>query len=404
MRVGTKEVKKFFYTQIIFYLIFYCIIRLVVPFYGFLSLTYIKIILSLILICSFSIIFINKSKSTIINSKEITVLSLIMSIVLSVSVQLVFFQDIVDNSGRSAHFSLIEGTVYNLTWAVIGYVIAMMKNTRYKNSVSLIIVFVLLFIILDASQGSLTISYNYLFDESNSVSELKVSHLTAGFSIYLLLLVSYSIASNRMKIYIFPISIFILFVSGGRTDLGLYIVSIIIYEYMKGIVNSRFLIIAFVLTLGILLLPVLIQIFPSNSQLLSRLTFEGGILEDSSFQARVLLFNQTLDNLPSQFLSGDISKMVKTKGSVGSYSHNLLSAWEFYGFFVFIFIVIILLKSVKRIVSMAKSFESPLNTLVVLVYLTAVIGVMLSKSVDFIFLWICLGMLATNIGSKRLLY
>lgn len=398
--ISNKKINKMAWVSIVLLLILYCCVRIFTVFFGFFSLSYIKFILLLAFALSLISICAYRNQFRFFSTKELTALLLVFLLILFTIVQTILFQDAIDIDGRSAHQNLIGSAFYNTIWLFIGYAIQLNISFKHQKIIPIFIVSLLLFIVLRNTQGGLLIDYRLLDDTFKSTGAGALTHLSIGFPFHLLLITSYAVLSDRLKIYIIPFSIFILFAIGGRTDLGLYILALFFYEIFRGVLNARLLFFITILVFFLLLVPFLIEAFPENSHLFSRMTFSEGVEEDSSFQARTLFLEKTIETLPSQFLIGDISQIVRSKGTVGSYSHNLLSAWEYYGFLVFTIIVVFFVSNFNRVKSIAKEMNSPLSTLIVLIYLTAALGLIVAKNVDFIFLWLSIGILSGDFDKR----
>lgn len=381
---------------LIWLLFLYNSVRLSAIEYGALYLPYLKYILTLSSFVAITIIVLRKSEHTYIDNREIFGFVIAILLLLSLSLQTTFIFDISDVHGRSAHEYLSLNTIYNAVWLLIGYAIQLNQNIEHKKNLSFILILSLTIIIYKATDGNIVVNYWNLRNKIDPSLAEDISHLIVGPAIYLFIIASYALAPNKFKIYLIPFAGYILFASGGRANLLIFIISVFVFESMRGYISRRVFIILLMFVASIIFVPIFLASFADTNSRLGRMLIVSGVTEDDSFQARVILFKKTIDTLPSQFLFGDVTQIVKVKESLGAYSHNILSVWEFYGFIVFILIIFFFLLNFRRVVRLSRYNDSPMSTFIVFIYLAAFIGVLTTKSTHFLLLWLSVGLLSSR--------
>ena len=128
-----------------------------------------------------------------------------------------------------------------------------------------------------------------------------------------------------------------------------------------------------------------------ESRAVKEILFLDGVENDGSFQARAALFRESLPLLADQFWIGNYALVAEVQGGFAGYSHNLLSAWQFYGFYVFVAIILSLIYSLRRAVKQVKISARPVNIFGVFMLVYVTISVIISKYVGWNLLWFTLG-------------
>jgi hypothetical protein len=222
------------------------------------------------------------------------------------SISGVFFNLVVYMIGRSYEFSVANSRLMLLTGAVMLAVV-------YLNSVD----------------GRFYVWRPYVDDNTPTYQGYGRSLVLVGF-----LLIAYS---RNIAQAVLTSAAFIpaLFLNGGRTEFILFIVSflcLLAYSVARmrygliGLLAMSFIIIS----AGLLLAPTLQSILP-DSRILE--LFELSI--SSSALERAHLTDVALATVSQNPLLGDYGSYFITESGVGSYAHNLLSAWVNLGFLGF---------------------------------------------------------------------
>lgn len=393
-KLSLNALPTFFLITLIF---IYSFIKILAIFYGLFDTRYSLYILFLILLTSIAIVLNKIVRGSIrISKNDLSIFILITTLSLSVFSQLTLTNNLLDGNGLSTHTFLITQTAFSLIWLLAGYSLQYFHCIQHKTLLPLIILFIITAIIYQASNGGITLNYWEITNYFKNNNNVKVTHLTTGFEFYILLIAIYSYLPSNYRVLVIPVCIYILFLLGGRTNLFLFIFSVLLYQIFKGVLKARSLLFVLFSLLLIITSPFILKYFTLDQNTLSRMTFDEGLDNDGSFQSRVWLFQQTLETLPSQFFFGNVNQLVIKKFYLGAYSHNILSAWEVYGFFAFFVIVMLLMVNFRRVRIINKYFDDPLSTFISLMFYSALVGVIISKNVHFQVLWLSLGLLGGN--------
>jgi len=159
---------------------------------------------------------------------------------------------------------------------------------------------------------------------------------------------------NKKILYlILPLAIIALFLNGARTEFVLFLASFFMMFVIKMIYMNVEIKLLSVLKILILIsiFFVIIDYIPSN-----RIFQLADILNSSSAIERIELLNYSINLIENSFIFGEYGGYTAKEGSLGSYPHNLFSAWVNLGLFGFllyvgllIFIIIQVIKNINRI-------------------------------------------------------
>lgn len=232
-----------------------------------------------------------------------------------------------------------------------------------------------------------------------------ISHLYMEKHVVFLLILAYCL-SPKTKWLVVLAGMFLLFSMGGRTSLFVFAVCVVGMNVGKrSFKNLIYLGIIGLLLIFSLRYAVQNEVIDVDNAGVKKMLFIGGIEEDNSFQARVQLLENNLQNLDDQFLYGDPTIISKTTGSMGSFIHNILNVWEFYGFFVFVCVSLILIFSLRRMIVLKSVNPTPKIIFGSFFLMYVSISMILSKAANWDLLWFTLGfwtlLPATNVKRKR---
>ena len=376
------------------FFIFNCILVIASVFYGIGSLGMVKILLGgaatgglFVLFFSQNLFFLKKDDAMLI--------LLILSLFAVTLVQVLTYPNLIDEQGRGSHSYIIGSTVYNISYILLGYVFVSRGGIKHSNKLSVVLQSLILLLILNNLNGNLVVDYQSLQDNI-SYKEISANHLLAGPYFYVLLIFSYSLAYGKWKIINFALSVMILFALGGRADLALFVLSVFFCELLKGISIPRVLFFLLISLPFFIIIFCMAYIIPSsnlaeNNPLVQRMLLSGGMSSDASWSERIELLYMGLEGLKEQLAVGDVSYLIESRGGLGFYIHNILSVWQFYGFFVFVLIVCMLIQGFFRIKFLAKHTSGTMSTFLILMFLSTILGLIFAKSVTYVILWISIG-------------
>ena len=218
-----------------------------------------------------------------------------------------------------------------------------------------------------------------------------ISHLGMEKHVVFLLILAYCL-SPKTKWIVAVAGMAMLFTMGGRTSLVVFATCVIAMNIGKRSIKN-FAILGIVALLLFFSLRYAIEnhIIDVDNPQINDMLFLDGLEEDSSFIARKMLFETSLQYLDDQFLYGDPTIISQSFGGQGGYIHNILSVWQFYGFFVFICISLILLFSLRRMIVLKSINPTPKIIFGSFFLMYVSISMILAKSVGWDLLWFMLG-------------
>jgi len=390
----SKIIKWLGYVTVVSFVVF-SLWRLTALFYGGLSFTFSKYFLIMAAFCGvFQFILAAVTRS--MTWREIATLVLMALIALAVLIQISALPDIVDWQGRSAHSFLLAFTGFNFFWLFVGYGLQVIGRVPQCKWIALVLLLTVAILIIGVLHGDLVINYRDF--EINMPGGERATHLTVGPSTFLLLIWVYALASGWVRMFAFIVTLPILFAIGGRADLVIYPIAVIAYEFLNKVSLPKLAVAMLILILGALVivnLPFSVLDFGG----VPRMIFADGIEPDSSYIARNIVLRSSLQELPKQAPVGDVSSIVVLFGSVGSFMHNLLSVWQFYGVVVFLLLVVLLISNIRRIRQLGADSTNALGVFGILVFVSACVGVIIAKSFVYPTLWVALGYCTGNFPS-----
>lgn len=313
---------------------------------------------------------------------------LLVFIVVCVSIlQNIFHEPFIGGDGVEIVDNVTTVTLVSLLWLFIGGATSQFKVGN-SDIVALILCATTALAMYFATDESLTIPFAKI-EELSGVEG--VSHLTLERHIVLLLIFAYAI-SLRTRIVCVAIGVIALFFMGGRTSLFVFAVAAMIMN-IRGDLFKNIMVTALVS----LVLVVLFQfgmsqgIIDTESSAIREILFLDGVEEDNSFAARVELYQLSLPLLADQLWIGNFSLSAARAGGAAGYIHNILSAWQFYGIFVFLFIIFCLIYASRRMVLTLRRTDGPAEVFGAFCLVYVVLSAVLSKYVGYNLLWFVLG-------------
>ncbi|MDO9178522.1 MAG: hypothetical protein Q7U16_09350 [Agitococcus sp.] len=302
--------------------------------------------------------------------------------------QYVFLGDAYDKYGRSSFFYVVGLVKIAVFWSFVGMLVAQ-ASLKVSSLLSLSVILSCIFFLSAGSPaGGVLIDYQMLSSAFN-VDEL--THLNLEDYVVLLCIICYVLAPVNFKFIIFVFIIFALFVVGGRAALFTMALSILIFDYFS---SKRKVMLIYIFLMGVLLiLGVSMNVFLDFSdEYIRRILLLDGVTNDSSTQGRAEIWEESIVHLFQQFIIGDPSLIVYSFGSLGAYIHNLFSAWQFFGFFVFVFIVYLFFCFVGDMrACMTINNENKIIDFGCLLLIYTIINIVFAKYVGFYFLWLTIG-------------
>jgi len=330
---------------------------------------------------------------------------LMLLILATITAQKIFLGTYVGFDGIDTLSNISTVYVLMVIWFFAG---GAASRSIFKDSMatSLIIMIVLVVSIQLGLGDQAAVDYQAINQESG-LSD--ISHLSLEKYIILLLAFAYAICSKTRWLALL-IGLFVLFLMGGRTALATFAITGLALSLRGNMTRNLILFsIVGIISFSFLRYSIDTGVIDVQSQAIRDIMFLDGFGEDASFNARVQLYNQALPHLQDQFLFGDYTLTTRATGYFGTYIHNLLSAWQFFGFFVFLGIALALLYCLHRAMTTLKHNPTTTDVFGAFMVIYVIISMIVGKSVMYNLLWFVLGfwmlkpaLLAGRSGAKRL--
>lgn len=281
--------------------------------------------------------------------KDIKVLMLVTLPLVSffaLTLQIIFFGTVLDNIGRDTSKVVFDFLLYSFIWIVIG--IRLGQSKEYKESILIpfILLVPILIIVAINLNGNLVISYWDLAGQRTDNVEL--SHLVIGEAVILIIILAISFSNANVVPIIISLGAFLLFVIGGRTNLIVFIAAVVVFYFRYSKNKLRFICVLFVFMSIIYIIRNYLLENYADDFLVNRMLLSDGVQSDESASARNRLMLEFINDLDAYFWIGNINFIVHKYGSFGSYVHNLMSAYQYFGFLGFLLTLAVLFMTLRR--------------------------------------------------------
>lgn len=324
-----------------------------------------------------------------VSKNEIIGYLFILSTGVSLVGQSALGMDANDQNNVSSWSFTFAAWTYNVMYFFAG---AACTQIKYEKSNILAIVFVLLVVIplLNTLDGGLFVDYYKL---KQITGDQNLSHLYISEWCVFLFISAYAFANRVFRPFVIIIALVCLFSLQGRSSTIFTFVAIVTFSFF---VEGRkiFYTAIICIVIGIaayFFLPIQDVLVEARGEAFDRMVLSGGE-EDNSLTARSDILWFSIGHLPQSVLFGDPTFIALEARKMGSYIHNLLSMWQFFGLLPFLLIVVILIRSLLSLKSRIK--QGGLTVMeeiagMLLIYVT--VSVVLSKSIIFYWLWFATG-------------
>lgn len=302
-------------------------------------------------------------------------------------------------NGESAFEAVLYSLISSLAWCLIGYVFYENRDNHLCIKPLMLISFLLLSVLLGLD-GSSVVSYKSIIDRGGYADTKELNHLLLSDSSIILLFLALSYTAKNLVLFCFCISICILYMLGGRSALFLFCTAFLMVELIR--MGKSFFRTARFFGLLILISFIALFVFLENSELSSDMLLGGGLSSDGSFLLRLHQFQEGLKLLKEQVFIGNYGLVIKSFNSNGSYIHNILSAWQFYGFFAFSLLIYILQFQTRIIFKYRYQFKLNMDMFFMYIFSYALLSILLTKFIGFILLWFSLSYWAFRIPTLEI--
>lgn len=308
------------------------------------------------------------------------------ALLVTVSFQILSFDNVFDEFGRASHGYLIQTTFVILAWFYAGGLVASKGAGGGVTKWPIYLIFLsLLVMVLLVTNFGLSIPYSS-FQEDGAFEVM--NHLLLAEYMLLICYAAYVLSGASYRPVVFFLMAYIMFAGGGRASFLIGVMSVVAYEYFYG-ERRVFWLICFLIFVLVFFVGAMVDF---SDDAFRYMLFSSGVDQDNSYIGRVSQVEAGLGNLINQVFFGDISFLVKKFNNLGSYIHNFISAWQFYGVFVFLLCLWLIFCAAKKILWVLRSGHvSVMDSFFLLVFIYSIISVLFVKHVGFSSFWYALG-------------
>lgn len=322
---------------------------------------------------------------------------LVLSLITVVGLQYFYIDDLRDDLGRSALGFTRGILLVGLPWIACGAPIQGLKRERSFILLICIMGF-LSFSVFSNLNGGVLVSYVKL--NQGRSDDAGLNHLMVGEAALFLLLLAYAFAPYGWRLLTFSLSIAMLFSLGGRSAFFSYFLAVGLHHYLVVPAGRKWshLVAVFAVLIGCALI---FQFLDFRDDAVARMLLSQGLSEDESVVERQAVLAGGLKALPSQALIGDPAFLIRTFRSMGTYTHNILSAWQFFGLLPFLLFVSALMWVSLYILKNRKKMHGPIDDFGMLIFLCSGISILTAKYIGFHMFWFALGFWLFRMGTRE---
>lgn len=312
---------------------------------------------------------------------------LLGSISISVLLQNLLLNDSIIIEGMTPGVVSLTYLLVGMVWFFLGASVQAISPEGLNRKIIFLPAVVLLLCVIANLNEGLILDYKSI--SSEKAGDLEISHLTIGSYAVIASLMAIAFFNRPFKLIACVVGALLFFFLGGRANLFIFILTCGIF-YLPKLGLTRSVIVFFALALFSVALLFVFNFDLTDPQV-QKMIFYDGISQDQSEVARDIFFQGALEGLSRQALYGDPAYLIEKFYSLGAYSHNLLSAWQFFGmvpFFIFSTSIVYVL---RKIISHRSVLKNPMDEFGVLLFIFCVISVVFAKSINFNPFWMALG-------------
>jgi len=346
---------------------------------------YLPAVASMAYFISRSLFMLNNGLS--LSKNEIIGYLFFFSVALSMGLQLFLEIDAIASDGRSAlDFTLASWAFSNF------YLFAGASCTRASYSKSNIVAIVLLLLVvvpfIAAPKQAIFIDYWQLRQETGKND---LTHLIIAEWCVFLIIGSFAFAKNTLRPIIIVAAAIVLFGLQGRSSTVFTLFSLLSFWMLTG--GKKVVLIyagiAIEAAVAVTTLPISDLMLGANDKALDRMLLDS---EDNSLEGRTEGLKNSIEHLPNSILFGDPTYIAIEAGGMGSYIHNILSMWQFFGLLPFLLVLYALYRSVMAMrARLRKGNLSVMEEMGCMLLIYAIVGALLSKSILSHWLWFSVG-------------
>jgi len=323
-----------------------------------------------------------------INLVEVMSACLLLSVTATIILQRILYESYIDFDGIDTHQSMMSLWIVSVIWFLIGGAFSA-ATIRESQTLALLLAGAVTAIMGFGIDDELFKSFR--IEESDDPTD-SISHLSLERYVVIPIILAYAL-SSRTRWLVALAGVYCLFLMGGRTALFTFVITVVLINLRGNVLRNLVILTLMGLILFFSLRYVVGNgLIDTNSPRVNDILFLSGVSEDNSFNARVQYLLQSLQDLPEQFWFGNFSITAERYGRFGAYIHNILSAWQFYGFFVFLGIVMSLTYCTTKMFGTRADRQSPIQVFSSFMLVYVLVSVIMGKFVGWTMLWFVLGL------------
>lgn len=316
---------------------------------------------------------------------------LFFGIAIPTVLQFIILDNLTDINGRETFDFMMAIGSLSISWMLIGSIISDVQGFN-KNQYYLISIVFFYILYLLSSSINYTILVDYYYLTKLRADDIVIQHLSLTEPLTYILFLFLALGYNKKTKYIYILLIVTVFFSlGGRTALFSLLLTLIFYEVINSKMLNLLFKIVFVFILTISLSVFSLFDFESNI-FIDKILLTKGLESDASYESRMELLLDFFEGFLSQFAIGNPNLLIYKYNNLGSYVHNILSVYQFYGFFTFSIVLYnIYYVSTKLFKHKIFLSKNSLDIFGVLMFIYAVLSLLTGKAVSFGPFWFILG-------------
>ncbi|MHA3080188.1 hypothetical protein [Acinetobacter sp. ANC 3791] len=342
--------------------------------------------------CFYLLLKFKKNNSNLVYKGSLFFYLICLILLLIPILQNIFFQNLVDDDGRYSHNYIWVISLLGLSWLFSGAIIGSGQySDNFLKITSCIFFTIFSALIFYTFNGGFFVDYQFLTMLRSD--GIKIHHLSLTEPLMLVFFITIaSFYRTKFKWFFILITLYFMFALAGRVAFFCFIFSILFYEFISSNKLTYFFKISLLFVMLTVVLFYFINFSSDNQFIFDRVFFHEGLENDESFQGRVQFFEEFKFGILDQMIIGYPNFFIERNRDLGTYAHNILSVFQFYGLIPFLVILGSFFYIIFDIINL-KIYKSN-DVLVVfgLIFLTYTFSsVLVGKSVLFSSLWLILG-------------
>lgn len=303
-------------------------------------------------------------------------------------------QDMNDSLGRSLNSYSRAVMTLQIFWYLLGrYAIS-----RYVPSPTTLRIFFFLILCVIAyrtNPETFMVQYDLISQDLNYLS------ICDFIVVWIFMLLSFGVNKKINFIYLFLLSVLMLFLVGSRSTTYIFILSVIIYLAILRPIIFGIPLVAIVFS-SVIYLTEHIEDLVGLGRMFSIIDFT----QDQSFLERQEMRSTAIDRISENPFFGDYGGAIRDYGNIGAYAHDIISYWQQYGLIPFLLVVLItilMLRSFYKSILNIHKDGSGFDKFIIMYFPFVLIQMIFSRSYDWPFIWLLFGICAScqNRNIKR---